>query len=168
MTTHIDKLYYNNYNINTEVDLLPITVLLGKPYLNINYEFEKMVDNFPISKMLSPEYYKEIYETLYMSTNFNNGIIIAPNFGHNWHHSNLYCLWDNIYNLVVNQNVQLIASTQSWDVIKHLALLMERNNVDRNESKLVLVARLDEQRKSFVKYEHEDIIVCAEQNIEMR
>ena len=54
MTVHIDKLIYNNRSIKATVDLLPITVLLGKPYLSINDTILKTVDKFPIVKSLNP------------------------------------------------------------------------------------------------------------------
>lgn len=168
MTVHVNKLDYNRYGIYAEIDLAPITVLLGKPYLNLNHIITDIHKDHPIVKMINPDYYKETYETLYASNNFNNGVITAPDFGHNWHHSDLKFLWDHIYDLVINNNVQFVATTQSWDVIKHLALLIERNNIVINESNLVLVARLDEIHKNYVAYKHQNILTCVEQGIEMR
>ena len=168
MSVHIEKLHYNNHSIDGEIQLLPITILLGKTYLNINHSLSMLDSLFPIIKLFNPNYNKETYNMYYKNNEFSNGVIIAPDFGHNWHHDDLQYLWDEIYEAVTNKNVQFIAHTQSKDVLHGLAYLLKRNNVDVNESNLALVVRIDEHRKEEVIYSHQDIIVCANYDIEMR
>ena len=165
---HVKQLIYNNHSINATIDLLPITIVLGKPHLNINHTISDVKHNHPIVKLLHPSYDKESYNLYYKTTEFKMGILVAPDFGHNWHHSDLKDLWDDIYDQVTTKNVQFLAHTQSRDVLQSLAYLLKRNNVDSNVSDLALVARIDERRQEEVTYLHKDIIVCAKYGIEMR
>ena len=168
MTVHVDKLVYNNHSINATIDLLPITVVLGKPHLNINHAISSIESNHPIVKLFHPSCDKESYNLYCKTTKFENGILVAPDFGHNWYHGDLKDLWDDIYDQVITKNVQFLAHTQSRDVLQSLAYLLKRNNIDTNVSDLALVARIDEQRQKEVTYSHQDIIVCAKHGIEMR
>ena len=97
--------------------------------------------------------------------NSQNGFLLIDEAENGIHHSLQKDFWKMIISAADANNVQVLATTHSWDCVAGFALAAkELNSVD---SLLVRIERDDDSVRA-VEYCHEDLQVVAEQGIEVR
>ena len=94
-----------------------------------------------------------------------NGFLLLDEAENGIHHSLQYTFWSTILQEALKNNVQVIATTHSWDCVRGFALA-----VADNENAEGFLYRLEKQDAGFrvVDYPRKDLRVVAEQSIEVR
>ncbi len=97
-------------------------------------------------------------------SNCQNGILIIDEVENGMHHSIQQSLWHMIFKVAVENNIQVVAATHSWDCIANFAVVA-------NETPAVgVLYRLEQFEDDLhaVHYSEEDLNVAAQQRIEVR
>ena len=97
--------------------------------------------------------------------NSRSGILLIDEAENGIHHSSQYYLWKMILHTAQANNVQVLATTHSWDCVRGFAYAA----AEIREAEGVLV-RLDRDDRGLraVEYSEEDLKVAADQGIEVR
>lgn len=97
--------------------------------------------------------------------NGQNGFLVIDEAENGIHHSIQRDYWRMVLQAAHNNNVQVLATTHSWDCVRAFA----QEAVDNDEVYGVL-ARLERDNDGIylIEYSEEDLEVCAEQGIEVR
>ena len=97
--------------------------------------------------------------------NGRNGFLLIDEAENGIHHTVQYDYWRMILQSAYENNVQVIATTHSWDCVSGFA----RAAIENNESEGVLV-RLSRQYGDLqaVEYSEAELVIAAEQDIEVR
>ena len=106
-----------------------------------------------------------IEETKHLSKKGVRYYEIDPILNTPYHYSELDELWDLAFFYCVNADKQLITVTQSLDVIKSFVKLIKLRGMDS-----VGLFRLEKYENELIvtPYSKEDLIVCAEMNLDPR
>lgn len=97
--------------------------------------------------------------------NARSGILLIDEFESGLHHSVQFEAWKMILELARELNVQVFATSHSWDTIKALGQAAGKNEQD--EAVLVKLERIHEQIIPTV-FEGDDLGIIADQRIEVR
>lgn len=97
--------------------------------------------------------------------NSQNGFLLLDEAENGIHHSIQHDFWRMVLRASLANNVQVLATTHSWDCVMGFALA-----VTEYEEAEGLLYRLEKQQSGFqvVDYSKEDLIIVAEQGIEVR
>ena len=98
-------------------------------------------------------------------TSSRNGFLLIDEVENGLHHSLQHDFWRMVLQTAQANNVQVLATTHSWDCVSSFAAA-----VAENEDEEGLLYRLEKQEAGFrvVDYPREDLMVVAEQSIEVR
>ena len=94
-----------------------------------------------------------------------NGFLLLDEAENGIHHSIQHDFWRMVFCASLANNVQVVATTHSWDCVRGFALAaIEDEEVEG------LLYRLEKQQDGFqvVDYSKEDLVIVAEQGIEVR
>ena len=94
-----------------------------------------------------------------------NGFLVVDEVENGIHQSVQQGLWEMIIQAASKYNVQVLATTHSFDPVCGLAGAIEA--LDETDARLVRIDRIGNELKS-VEYSAEDIMVAVEQDIEVR
>ena len=97
--------------------------------------------------------------------NSQNGFLLLDEAENGIHHSIQHDFWRMVLRASLANNVQVLATTHSWDCVMGFA-----SAVTEYEEAEGLLYRLEKQQSGFqvVDYSKEDLIIVAEQGIEVR
>ena len=97
--------------------------------------------------------------------NARGGLLLIDEFESGLHHSVQFEVWKMILELAGDLDVQVFATSHSWDAIKAFGQAAGKN--ERNEAVLVKLERIHEQIIPTV-FEGDDLRIIADQRIEVR
>lgn len=106
-----------------------------------------------------------LYGVALAIANSKNGFLLMDEAENGIHHSVQRDFWRMILRTALGNNVQVLATTHSWDCVRGFAEAAAEN--EDAEGVLVRLDRLREGIRS-VEYSEEELIVAAEQDIEVR
>lgn len=81
------------------------------------------------------------------------------------HHSVMIEMWRQVRQLAVERNVQVFATTHSWDCVSALGMMSHADGVPSDE---VTLHRIDPIKGNTVRYSADRILIAAENGIEVR
>lgn len=94
-----------------------------------------------------------------------NGILLIDEIDTGLHYSVLEKLWGMVMNTAKDLNVQVFATTHSYDCVTSLASICHADSEAKSE---VTIQRIEAGKKKAVAYDEGDIVMAAERHIEMR
>jgi hypothetical protein len=94
-----------------------------------------------------------------------NGILLIDEIDTGLHYSVLEKLWHMVMKTAKDLNVQVFATTHSYDCITSLASICHADSEAKSE---VTIQRIEAGKKKAVAYDEGDIVMAAERHIEMR
>jgi ABC-type multidrug transport system ATPase subunit len=98
-------------------------------------------------------------------TQCKNGILLVDEIDTGLHYSVMAEMWRLILNAAKAFNVQVFATTHSYDCVKSLSAICVDSGHDGNN---VTVQRIEPERSRSVPYTEDEIRVAAERHVEMR
>jgi ABC-type branched-subunit amino acid transport system ATPase component len=93
------------------------------------------------------------------------GILLVDEIDTGLHHTVMQKMWRFLYEAAKRYNVQVIATTHSWDCYHSLAVICRDEVSDGSE---VIINRIESGREEAVSYTEQEIIAAAELDIEVR
>ena len=97
--------------------------------------------------------------------NARSGLLLIDEFENGFHHSVHFDTWKMILELARELNIQVFATSHSWDAIEALGQAAGKN--EHNEAVLVKLERIHEQIIPTV-FEGDDLRIITDQRIEIR
>ena len=97
--------------------------------------------------------------------NSKGGFLLIDEAENGIHHSVQHDFWKMILQTAQKNNVQVFATTHSWDCVPGFA--QAASDLDEVDGALVRIEKLGERIRA-VEYSEEDLVVIAEQGIEVR
>ena len=97
--------------------------------------------------------------------NSKDGFLLIDEVENGIHHSVQRNLWRMILKTATENNVQVLATTHSFDCVRGFAQAM--TEYEENDGALVRIERKDEEMWA-VEYSKDDLKIAAEQHIEVR
>jgi energy-coupling factor transporter ATP-binding protein EcfA2 len=94
-----------------------------------------------------------------------NGILLVDEIDTGLHHTVMQDMWRFLYSCSKEYNVQIIATTHSWDCYHSLAVIC-RDYV--SEGSDVTISRIERGREEAVGYTEQEIVAVADRDIEVR
>jgi len=94
-----------------------------------------------------------------------NGILLVDEIDTGLHHTVMQDMWRFLYSCSKKYNVQIIATTHSWDCYHSLAVIC-RDYV--SEGSDVTISRIERGREEAVGYTEQEIVAVADRDIEVR
>lgn len=94
-----------------------------------------------------------------------NGIVLIDEIDTGLHHSVLKKMWHFLNGCAKSYNIQIIATTHSWDCYHSLAAICRENVSEGSE---VTISRIERGRSEAITYTEQEIIAAAEHDIEVR
>ncbi len=94
-----------------------------------------------------------------------NGILLVDEIDTGLHHTVMEQLWRFLYECAKRFNVQIFATTHSWDCCHSLAVICRD---DVSEESDVTISRIERGRESAVGYTEREIVAVADRDIEVR
>ena len=95
----------------------------------------------------------------------NNGVLLIDEVENGIHHSLQRDFWSMVLQAALQNNVQVLATTHSWDCVRGFATEAAAN--DRVEGVLIRLDR-DEGSIRAIEYSEEELAIAARQDIEVR
>lgn len=97
--------------------------------------------------------------------NAKDGTVLIDEIDTGLHHSIMTKMWELVFITAKRLNVQIFATTHSQDCIKSLAgVIQQENYTDKDVS----IQRLEQGREESIPYSKDEIIVAANQHVEVR
>jgi hypothetical protein len=97
--------------------------------------------------------------------NTANGVLLVDEVENGLHYTVQHDVWDAIFSLAEKLNVQIFATTHSWETV--VAFQYSANRFD-SEGMLYRLDRQEDGRIRDVRYTEEEVAIAAEQEIEVR
>ena len=94
-----------------------------------------------------------------------NGILLVDEIDTGLHHTVMQDMWRFLYSCSKKYNVQIIATTHSWDCYHSLAVIC-RDYV--SEGSDVTISRIERGREEAIGYTEQEIVAVADRDIEVR
>ncbi len=94
-----------------------------------------------------------------------NGVLLVDEMDTGFHYSGLTKMWRLIFEISVKRNVQVFATTHSWDCVKSFQKAFADTTDDSGV--LIRLERRDDAIRS-VSYSKEELDIAIRQNIEVR
>ncbi len=94
-----------------------------------------------------------------------NGILLIDEIDTGLHHTVMEGMWRFLYECSKRYNVQIIATTHSWDCYHSLAIICRDDISDGSE---VTISRIERGREEAVGYTEQEIVAAADRDIEVR
>ncbi len=94
-----------------------------------------------------------------------NGILLVDEIDTGLHHTVMQDMWRFLYSCSKKYNVQIIATTHSWDCYHSLAVICRD---DVSEGSDVTISRIERGREEAVGYTEQEIVAVADRDIEVR
>jgi ABC-type branched-subunit amino acid transport system ATPase component len=95
----------------------------------------------------------------------DNGVLLIDEIDTGLHHSVIKDMWRFLYKCACNHNVQIIATTHSWDCYHALATICREGVSDGSD---VTISRIERGRETAVTYTEQEIIAASERDLEVR
>jgi ABC-type branched-subunit amino acid transport system ATPase component len=95
----------------------------------------------------------------------DNGVLLVDEIDTGLHHSVMKDMWKFLYKCSLIHNVQIIATTHSWDCYHALATICRDEVSDGSE---VTISRIERGRDEAVTYTEQEIIAAADRDLEVR
>lgn len=97
--------------------------------------------------------------------NAKDGTVLIDEIDTGLHHSVMTKMWELVFITAKRLNVQIFATTHSQDCIQSLAgVIQQENYTDKDVS----IQRLEQGREESIPYSKDEIIVAANQHVEVR
>ena len=97
-------------------------------------------------------------------TQCKGGVLLVDEIDTGLHYSVMSQMWNLIYNAAKELDVQVFATTHSYDCVYSLAQIC--SNADMQKS--VTVQRIEAGKKRSIPYDEDEITVAASRDIEVR
>ena len=94
-----------------------------------------------------------------------NGILLVDEIDTGLHHTVMEDMWKFLYACSKRYNVQIIATTHSWDCYHSLAVICRDYISDGSD---VTISRIERGREEAVAYTEQEIVAAADRDIEVR
>lgn len=94
-----------------------------------------------------------------------NGILLVDEIDTGLHHTVMEDMWRFLYACSKRYNIQIIATTHSWDCYHSLAVICRDYISDGSE---VTISRIERGREEAVGYTEQEIVAVADRDIEVR
>ena len=94
-----------------------------------------------------------------------NGILLVDEIDTGLHHTVMEDMWRFLYGCAKRYNVQIIATTHSWDCYHSLAVICRDYISDGSD---VTISRIERDREEAVSYTEQEIVAVADRDIEVR
>ena len=94
-----------------------------------------------------------------------NGILLVDEIDTGLHHTVMQNMWRFLYSCSKKYNVQIIATTHSWDCYHSLAVICRDYVSDGSD---VTISRIERGREKAVSYTEQEIVAAADRDIEVR
>ncbi len=94
-----------------------------------------------------------------------NGILLVDEIDTGLHHTVMEDMWRFLYECSKRYNVQIIATTHSWDCYHSLAVICRDYISDGSD---VTISRIERGREEAVSYTEQEIVAVADRDIEVR
>lgn len=180
----IPAIYYGANFVNAPVTQFLAPVIVGKKKAELIKVLQKIDDSIQDFQMANNnELYFDIgqeklvrYEIMgdgirkaliLIAAIFNvqNGILLIDEFENGLHHSSMDIVWQAVIEAAVQNNVQVIATTHSYECIQSYSKNMEEKN--RSDMAVIRIDRKNGKHKA-VKLNGEDLHIAIENDWEIR
>jgi len=94
-----------------------------------------------------------------------NGILLVDEIDTGLHHTVMENMWKFLYGCSTRYNVQVIATTHSWDCYHSLAAICRDHISDGSD---VTISRIERDRDEAIVYTEQEIVAAADRDIEVR
>jgi predicted ATPase len=94
-----------------------------------------------------------------------NGILLVDEIDTGLHHTVMEDMWVFLHGCSRRYNVQIVATTHSWDCYHSLAVICRDGVSDGSE---VTISRIEREREEAVSYTEQEIVAVAARDIEVR
>jgi predicted ATPase len=98
-------------------------------------------------------------------TQCTNGVLLIDEIDTGLHYTVMSDMWKLIFNAAKEFNVQVFATTHSYDCVHSLATICQSEVTDNSQ---VTIQRIDPRRKKAVPFTEAEIKIAAERQIEVR
>jgi hypothetical protein len=95
----------------------------------------------------------------------SDGILLVDDIDTGFHHTIMEEMWKFLHHCSKRFNIQVIATTHSWDCYQSLAAICRDSAADENE---VTINRIEQGRTTAVRYDEQEIVAVADRDIEVR
>lgn len=95
----------------------------------------------------------------------DGGVLLVDEIDTGLHYTVLHKLWRFLHQVAKNNDVQVVATTHSWDCCRALAAIC-REGVSKDSD--VTISRIEKDREEAVTYSEQEIVAVAEHDIEVR
>lgn len=93
-------------------------------------------DDYPLPLMSIGHGAIQIYKVILGLSSIDNGVLLVDNLEQSIHHLRMEDLWRYIIKIAVERNIQIIAATHSWDVIRAFSQASEFNQVEAGANRI--------------------------------
>ena len=94
-----------------------------------------------------------------------NGVLLVDEIDTGLHHTVMEAMWSFLHECSKQYNVQILATTHSWDCYHSLAVICRDGVSDGSD---VTISRIERGREEAVGYTEQEIVAAADRDIEVR
>lgn len=95
----------------------------------------------------------------------SGGVLLVDEIDTGLHYTVMRDMWRFLYQCAKKYDVQLVATTHSWDCCRALAAICRDDVSDESD---VTISRIEKGREEAVTYTEQEIVAVAERDIEVR